>query len=258
MFRRIRILLLLLVLLFLGLGTLIDRVYLARWNAPVVVALYPINADSSMASETYLAKLKPDDFAPIENFFREEAQEYKVTLARPIEVTLAPSLKAVPPKPPTDNPSVLEIMVWSLRLRWWAWQTPPSPPGPTPRVRLFLLYHDPATHSVLEHSTGLAKGKLGIVNLFAAPKASEANAVIIAHELLHTLGATDKYDLTTTQPSFPLGYAEPEASPRFPQRLAEVMGGRIPLSAAESRIPDSLSEVIVGATTAAEIGWAKN
>jgi hypothetical protein len=35
------------------------------------------------------------------------------------------------------------------------------------------------------------------------------------------------------------------------------MGGRIPISTAESTIPESLRQVIVGSITAAEIGWRK-
>jgi hypothetical protein len=35
------------------------------------------------------------------------------------------------------------------------------------------------------------------------------------------------------------------------------MGGRVPLSNTESRTPESLRQVIVGAKTANEIGWSK-
>ena len=33
------------------------------------------------------------------------------------------------------------------------------------------------------------------------------------------------------------------------------MGGRIPLSAQQAKMPESLAEVVVGAHTAAEINW---
>ena len=79
------------------------------------------------------------------------------------------------------------------------------------------------------------------------------NNVIIAHEFLHTLGASDKYDPADGLPLFPLGFAEPEKEPRFPQRLAEIMGGRIPLSDYDAEIPGSLKHVIIGADTALEI-----
>ena len=54
--------------------------------------------------------------------------------------------------------------------------------------------------------------------------------MVIAHELLHTLGATDKYDLRTNQPAHPDGFAEPDREPLYPQSFAELMGGRIPVS----------------------------
>jgi hypothetical protein len=77
--------------------------------------------------------------------------------------------------------------------------------------------------------------------------------VIIAHEFLHTLGATDKYDPATGMPEFPLGFSEPERKPRFPQRFAEIMGGRIPVADNDAVIPSSLKYVTIGATTAREI-----
>ncbi|MGH8187189.1 MAG: hypothetical protein ACREUC_11545, partial [Steroidobacteraceae bacterium] len=83
------------------------------------------------------------------------------------------------------------------------------------------------------------------------------NDVVLAHELLHTLGATDKYDLANDQPAHPDGYAEPGREPLYPQSVAELMGGRIPLSSDESVTPESLRQVIVGDKTAREIGWQR-
>jgi len=81
------------------------------------------------------------------------------------------------------------------------------------------------------------------------------NNVVIAHELLHTLGATDKYDPGSNQPRFPDGYAEPGRQPRLPQEYAEIMAGRTPLSATQSVTPDGLEHARVGPATAAEIRW---
>jgi len=257
MFRRIRIFFLLLLLLLVGLSALLDRYYSSRWDVPFVVALYPANGDGSRTAGQYVESLSAADFAPLEKFFSHEAHEYGLSLDEPIQLTLAAPLKQLPPLPPSRNPGPLTAMMWSLHLRWWAWFTPSKPPGPTPRIRLFLLFYDPATHTVLDHSIGLSKGHLGIANLFATKDASGSNQVVMAHELLHTFGATDKYDPMTTQPLYPDGFAEPEAIPRFPQRYAELMGGRIPVSTSEARIPDSFNEVMIGPATATEIGWLK-
>jgi hypothetical protein len=45
--------------------------------------------------------------------------------------------------------------------------------------------------------------------------------------------------------------------PRYPQRFAEIMAVKTPLSATEARMPDSLADERVGPVTAREIGWVK-
>jgi hypothetical protein len=124
-------------------------------------------------------------------------------------------------------------------------------------VRLFVQYHDPATDPALPHSTGIQKGMLGIVNVYASSEMENSNSIVIAHELLHTFGATDKYDRGTNQPHFPEGYADAEAKPLHPQRQAEIMAGRLAISERRSEIPKTMKRVVVGAKTAREINWVK-
>jgi hypothetical protein len=147
-------------------------------------------------------------------------------------------------------------MLWSLEFRFWAWRHD-THKGPQPDVRLFVVYFDPAKSQTLTHSTGLQKGMLGIVNAFASADQEATNAVVIAHELLHTFGASDKYDPRTNAPSFPDGYADPDARPRYPQRQAEIMGGRIPVTETHSEIPRNLKRVVIGDKTAREINWVR-
>jgi len=70
---------------------------------------------------------------------------------------------------------------------------------------------------------------------------------------LHTLGATDKYDLATGYPFVPEGLAEPDRKPIFPQRYAEIMGGRIALARDDAIVPESLKLAVIGPLTASEI-----
>jgi hypothetical protein len=67
-----------------------------------------------------------------------------------------------------------------------------------------VLYHDPALTPIVPHSLGLTKGLIGVVYAFASPEMNGANNVVIAHELLHTVGATDKYDFAADAPHFRL------------------------------------------------------
>jgi hypothetical protein len=125
-------------------------------------------------------------------------------------------------------------------------------------MRLYLLYHDPQQHKVLSHSTALNKGRLGMINVYADHKYENQNAVVITHELLHAVGATDKYDPATNQPLYPHGFAEPYKQPVYPQDFAELMAGRVPLAKDEAEIPANLSETVIGNVTAAEIGWQRD
>lgn len=253
MFRKLRIVVLLIILMFVALNTWLDRLYSRDWNGALQVALYPVNADGSAAADAFMRQLQASDMQDLEDFFNAQAAQYQLPLDRPLRFSLAPALQQLPPLPPEQG-GRFSIMWWSLQLRWFAWRVP-NPPGPTPTIRLFLLFHDPRLATVLPHSTGLEKGLVGIAHVFAMNGMARANQVIVAHELLHTLGATDKYDLETNLPIFPEGYADPERQPRYPQERAELMAGRIPISAAQVEQAESLRQVVIGALTAREIGW---
>ena len=145
------------------------------------------------------------------------------------------------------------VMLWSLKMRWWASSTAGKQDSIDPDVRIFVRYHNPESAYVLEDSVGLQKGMVGIVNARASRRQQGGNNVIIAHEFLHTLGATDKYELASGQPTPPDGLAEPDRNPLYPQRWAEIMGGRIALAVDDAVIPKSLKYTIIGPPTASEI-----
>lgn len=253
MLRRLRVVVLLMVLVAVATGTWLDRIQSTDWDGPLLVALYPVNADGSSAAAAEIRTPRTADTEALTAFFAAEATENGLQLERPLRFVLAPAVPELPPQLPQGS-GAIGAMLWSLKLRWWNLGID-DPPGPTPTIRLFLLYHDPALSPRVPHSAGLQKGLLGIAHLFAAGHMAGSNQVVIAHELLHTLGATDKYDFATNQPRYPDGYAEPDRSPRYPQDFAELMGGRVPESASESRTPESLDQVLIGVLTATEIGW---
>lgn len=255
MWKTIRIVLLLFVLATVAQGAWLARRAATGWQNPVVVVLYPIDADGSDTVRRYLGALDLARFQPMAEFMREQAQVHGLALRDPIELRLAPRVDARPPPPPVGA-SVPMAAWWSLRFRYWAWRHD-TYQGARANVRLFLLYHDDRRSPRLPHSTGLEKGLIGQVNVFANAEMSAANNVIIVHELLHTLGATDKYDRATNQPTFPHGYAEPDRMPLLPQRLAEIMGGRIPIGSLRADQPEGLQQVMIGPLTAREINWIR-
>ena len=251
--RSVRILVLLLVLFFVAMNSWLTRLRSTDWNEPLWLVVYPVNGDASAATQNYIDSLDRDSFRTIESFVAREAARYRVGVGEPVTIRLAPQPAERPPLPPLDG-STLSIMLWSLKLRYWAFVNDTFE-GPKPDVQMFVVYHDPRQHDRLRHSLGIQKGLIGVVNAFAARAQTQTNNVVIAHELLHTLGATDKYHPATNQPLYPIGYAEPQRTPLHPQRQAEIMGGRIPLSEQHAEMPDSLDQCRVGPETALEIRW---
>lgn len=252
MFKKIRILILLLVLATVGLGAWRANSRLTAWEHTVHVAIYPIAADDSPATARFIADLNTDSFADIGQWLQEQSNKHGRTVLQPIAIQLAAPVNALPPLPPPQA-SALDAAWWSLKLRWWA-SRHDQIGGPKPQVRLFVLFHDPERNPNPPHSTGLSKGQLGLIHAFANRQQRRQNNIVIAHEMLHTFGASDKYDLATLQPIFPQGYAEPDRQPRLPQQMAEIMAGRLPIDANTVDMPASLSATLIGPETAREIG----
>jgi hypothetical protein len=249
----VRILSLLLVLLAVAVGSWQSRYRSRSWQSPLYVAIYPIAADDSAATLSYVAALDAGYFKPIDEFFIREAERHRLGEREPIKTRLRSELRERPPQRPAAG-GMLATAWWSLKLRFWAWRVSGHVNEPED-IRMFVLYHDPALTPQVPHSLGLTQGLIGVVYAFAAPDANGANDVVIAHELLHTVGAGDKYLPGNDAPRFPDGYGDPRQVPLYPQRTAEIMAGRRMLSATEWQQAESLDEVVLGPATALEIRW---
>ena len=251
-FRSLRILLLLAILLAVAGNEYLTRMRSTDWNDSLWLVIYPINADHSSQTQNYISKLSEPQFSSIEKFMAREAKRYGLETTRPITVKLAPAVQQQPPMPP-DKGNLFAVMLWSLQLRYWAYRHADYD-GPQD-IKMFVRYFDPDNTRQVAHSLGLQKGMIGIVNAYASKQQRSQNHFVIAHEMLHTVGASDKYAPATNLPMYPIGYAEPDKNPLWPQRWAEIMGGRIPLSETQSVMPKGLKQARIGQETALEIRW---
>jgi len=253
MIKNFRIVILLYVLLMVALSAMWTKDRSTDWDAPLVVVIYPINGDGRVVTTKYIDKLDKETFTGIEEFFNREAERYQLTINRPVDIVLAKQINELPPTPPGNRASVLSIMAWSLKMRYWSWSMDNY--DHPKDIQVFVIYFSPEQSQRLAHSLGLQKGLIGVVNVFADKKMFKENNIVITHEILHTVGASDKYDPRTNQPLFPVGYAEPDKEPSLPQKKAEIMAGRIPVDVNKTEPPESLKKVVVGETTATEIRW---
>ena len=140
-------------------------------------------------------------------------------------------------------------------MRWYSWLMEKDDGMVEPDIQVFALYHGSGSRNERHMSVGMRKGMFGLVNVYANESLNQRNQVVIAHELLHVFGASDKYSMGSGDPLYPHGYADPNARPLFPQQRCEIMGGRIPISSYEAIMPASLEKCTVGDQTAREIGF---
>jgi hypothetical protein len=252
--RNIRILILLLVLLWAAVHTWFEQIGSTGWKQPLWVGIFPVNADGTAAAQSYVDGLDTREFADIEDFMAREAHRYGRPLAEPVHIVLYPQVRQIPPQLERGD-GLLGTAWWSLKLRWYAWRNADAHGRAPPRIRLFVLYHDPSTLQTVPDSHGMQKGLVGVVHTFAQRRMAGTNNIVIVHELLHTLGATDKYDPSTGAPLFPIGFGDPERKPLYPQDTAEIMAGQRALSPQNAQMPEALNAVVVGPATALEIRW---
>ena len=251
----LRLAILLAVLAFVALGAWLDRRRSTDWDAPLRVTVYPIAAVDDAVTRSHVAGTAPEDFDDVVSFFAGEASRHGIALEEPVRLRVSRAAATLPPRRPADA-GVLGAVAWSLRFRYWAWRVAAEDPLPTPDVQVFALYHPGGDGHPVPDSLGLSKGLMALTHLYADERAHGSNQVVLAHELLHTLGATDKYDRATGLPLDPDGLGDPQQSPRYPQHYGEIMAGRIATDAGAASIPDSLDSMLIGPLTAREIGWA--
>ncbi len=256
MWRNIRIGVLLLIVAIAAWNNWYDRLSTTDWDETLTVGIFPVDETDDRATREYIAGLDDGDVADIEAFLNEEAASYGIGISRPVSVQM---FRRVAERPPERQPGsgILGNMWWSLKMRAYARRAALSTGQDMPKIRIFVLYHNPEFTREVPHSVGLQKGLVGVVHAFASRELRGSNNVVIAHEILHTLGASDKYDPATLAPLHPTGYAEPDRRPLVPQEFAEIMAGRYPVGPNELEMPTSLDEVVVGAATALEIRWSR-
>lgn len=253
-FKLMRIVVLLSILFVIVVGTWMTENRLAAWERPILVTIYPIIGDGEAATARFVESLDESSFDAINRFIEREASPYGFTVTPAFRFQLAEVRHELPPQVPGQFDTV-KIALWSLKMRWWAWRQLSKDDLVTPDIQMFVLYHGVNGDNELGISVGMRKGRYGIVKAYAKRGLRSANQVVLTHEMLHVLGATDKYVLSNGNPIHPEGYADPDRVPLFPQDYAEIMGARIPLGPDNSVMPDSLAECRIGRTTATEIGF---
>ncbi len=261
-FFRVRVSILLVVLLgvvFYAVRDLRSRMARNDWDRTVDVALVlvtvrgtpPVDDDAIAALRARVPALE----ARLEAEMRRHAPERAI---RPFTLRVFGPVEAptAAPTPQGDGPP--DLAKQALDLARWLHELDPRA-GVEPKhhdTRIYLTLTRPASTERMSIE-GLSEegGRIGLVDVELDATMVDLALFVVTHELMHTLGATDKYDAKGLA-RVPDGLAEPDRAPLYPQRFAEIMTRSRPLSPTEGVAPTSLDELAVGARTAQEIGWS--
>jgi hypothetical protein len=197
----------------------------------------------------------------LERFLDRESARYRESPSNPVRLTLlgAAGVDEAWPVPP-EGGGLLARALHAWRLRRWlaaAHRSAGVPAGGFDARLYLLLEPAPPGRAHRVEGVGAAGGEVGLVTAELDGATLDLALTALAHELLHCLGATDKYD-ADGHALEPDGLVEPDRAPRYPQPAAELMAGEVPTAPGAGRVPDTLDEVRIGAQTAAEIGWISN
>jgi len=225
------------------------------WAEPVRIAVLVLGEASPAAMGTLRTTLEAlaRRLAAVRAAYQPSAsgETFSVELVGPLRVGRLP-----PVAPPDTDPLSRALHAFDL---WGATRAAhAAAPDFLPEawdVRIYLVAAAPDEETP-HYAEGLGEqgGELGVVRARFDEGSALLAAAAVFHEAFHCLGATDKYD-PLGHARLPAGLAEPDLVPRFPQRLAELMVGEIPLGPLAGRQPTAAAEIGVGPVTAAEVGW---
>lgn len=230
------------------------RVARTEWNRTLDVALIVVR-DGAVGAPA-LEALRSET-RELEAVLARQFARYRSAPAQPFSfVTFGPTELAEPlPAAPGDGFFAATKYAWRLRNFTSDVDARAGVPSRGFDARIYLVVKPPSDRGFVE---GMSEhgGSVGVALAELDQSTVGLSLFVAAHELFHTLGATDRYD-ANGRTLFPDGFAEPEKSPPFPQRYAELMARNRPLDGEREVPPTSLGELWVGAKTAAEVGWAR-
>jgi hypothetical protein len=252
-----RVAILLLLLVFVGLlGWKEVRRRHARWERPQRVAIVLVETPGSEVSDELIASFSGEAGA-VESALMHERRRYRADAPAPLDLEVFGPVEARRESPVPSGNGLLELLKFNLALFGYAREldSAVSLDADLFDVRIYLRVRESGGSREAAEGLGQHGGTIGVVSTEISHDGISFAWFVALHELFHTRGATDKYDVTG-RALVPQGLAEPNQSPLFPQKATELMARGRPLSPSVEDIPGSPSTWVVGEWTAREIGWA--
>lgn len=229
------------------------------WDHTLDVALVVVHVDGTPAVDPDAIRVLEERLPALDDRLQAEAERYRPGIGKPVHFRLrGPVIVSTPPPSPKSE-GVTDLAKQAVEMKKWLNDVDPRA-GIEPDQwdsRIYVSVRKPASVArAFVEGESEQDGRVGNVAVELDASMADLTLIVVAHELMHTLGATDKYD-ANGRSLVPDGLAEPDRTPLYPQRFAEVMSRNRPLSPTNEVIPLTLDELAVGKKTAQEIGWLK-
>lgn len=228
-----------------------------EWKRPLIVAFVIVREGSVPDSAVATMRVRSE---ALELRLREEMARYKKADFAPFDIALFGPVDLTDPTPVApDEVGIVSAVRFQWELNRWVSRVDERVGIPARGfdARIYVVVRPPASKKVA-FVEGMSEdgGRVGVVRVELNDAMADLALFVATHELFHTLGATDKYgpDGSILTPS---GLAEPQLSPLYPQRYAELMARHRALSSGHAAPVKTLDELAVGAMTAQEIGWTE-
>jgi hypothetical protein len=225
-----------------------------EWTRPlsvaiVLVRLGPIDPPAVRAFGKRVAVLQ--------DRLRAERLRYAPGAPAPFALSFAGPVDAAAGPPVTEGDGWLAEAreTWAL----WRWtsklDTASGLDAASYDSRIYVAAKAPVDeeHAVVEGESEQG-GRIGAVEVDLDVSMVDLALFVAAHELFHTLGASDQYD-ATGHTLVPGGLADPSRVPLLPQARADVMARNRPIEPGVEVPPETLDELGVGPETARAVGW---
>jgi hypothetical protein len=226
-----------------------------EWQRPLEVAVAVVQLGAVDPSALVALRAR---FPALEARLRDEYHRHGGQLPQPVNFSLFGPVTA--DRAPPADPDATLLSLAQHAYEQWRWTHAVDVGSVLPArsfdSRIYVVVRAPrdSSQSLVEGLSELG-GRVGMARIELGPSTVDLALCVVAHELFHTLGASDKYD-ASGRTLIPEGLVEPDRLPLFPQRYAEVMTRNLVVAAGSERPPDSLAELGVGTLTAREIGWS--
>lgn len=232
-----------------------------HYDKPLEVAIVLLEpSDRTAAFEPALVSMQRRVRA-LEDRLNGEFARYRPDGQARLSLSLyGPVVSGPPPSAPSTGSSWIQTFMDLARYSFDSWRYTRSVdlatalPSRAFDARIYVVLEpsrDPERSFVEGYSE--KGGRVGIARVQLDETTVDLGLFVVAHELMHTLGADDKYGADGSA-LIPTGLGDPEQQPLFPQRMAEVMARNRVVEPGVETIPTSLDELSIGRWTAAEIG----